>query len=143
MPDRPGALAGLLSTLAETDANVLDVVHTRVDPQPRLDEVDVPVQIETRGTRASRRGMARLRGVGYVVTPADRGEACIAVVTARAAVGTDEDDPLLLAALAGVGAEVVVVPWDDRSGSGRHTTSRLSGRRGTTRCDTTSSSTGR
>jgi hypothetical protein len=39
----------------------------------------------------------------------------IAVVTARAAVGTDEDDPLLLAALAGVGAEAVVVPWDDRS----------------------------
>ena len=37
------------------------------------------------------------------------------MVTARAAVGTDEDDPLLLAALACVGAEVVVVPWDDRS----------------------------
>lgn len=43
------------------------------------------------------------------------GLARIAVVTARAAVGTDEDDPILLAALAGVGAEASVVPWDDRS----------------------------
>jgi threonine dehydratase len=68
MPDRPGALAGLLSTLAETDANVLDVVHTRVDPRLRLDEVDVSVQIETRGTEHLDEVMARLRGVGYVVT---------------------------------------------------------------------------
>ena len=68
MPDRPGALAGLLATLAETDANVLDVVHTRVDPRLRLDEVDVSVQIETRGTEHLDEVMARLRGVGYVVT---------------------------------------------------------------------------
>ena len=68
MPDRPGALAGLLSTLAETDANVLDVVHTRVDPRLRLDEVDVSVQIETRGPEHLDEVMARLRGVGYVVT---------------------------------------------------------------------------
>jgi threonine dehydratase len=68
MPDRPGALAGLLSTLAETDANVLDVVHTRVDPRLRLDEVDVSVQIETRGTEHLDEVMARLRGVGYVIT---------------------------------------------------------------------------
>lgn len=39
----------------------------------------------------------------------------IAVVTARAAVGTDEDDPPLRAALAGAGAQAVVVSWDDRS----------------------------
>ncbi|MGB8994387.1 MAG: hypothetical protein WCC65_03640 [Pseudonocardiaceae bacterium] len=37
----------------------------------------------------------------------------IAIVTACAAVGTDEDEPLLLAALAEVGADVEVVAWDD------------------------------
>jgi glutathione synthase/RimK-type ligase-like ATP-grasp enzyme len=39
----------------------------------------------------------------------------VAVVTARAAVGTDEDDPILLDALAQAGALVDVVPWDDAS----------------------------
>lgn len=37
----------------------------------------------------------------------------IAIVTARAAVGTDEDEPLLLAALAAAGADVDVVAWDE------------------------------
>lgn len=37
----------------------------------------------------------------------------IAIVTARAAVGTDEDQLILLAALSAVGADAQVVPWDD------------------------------
>jgi hypothetical protein len=37
----------------------------------------------------------------------------IAVATARATVGTDEDKPLLLAALSAAGADVEVVAWDD------------------------------
>jgi hypothetical protein len=37
----------------------------------------------------------------------------IAIVTARAAVGTDEDEPLLLAALTAAGASADVVEWDD------------------------------
>jgi glutathione synthase/RimK-type ligase-like ATP-grasp enzyme len=39
-------------------------------------------------------------------------EVRIAVVTARAAVGIDEDDPILLAALVETGASADVVPWD-------------------------------
>jgi glutathione synthase/RimK-type ligase-like ATP-grasp enzyme len=39
----------------------------------------------------------------------------IAVVTARAAVGTDEDDPILLSALVETGAVADVLPWDEES----------------------------
>jgi glutathione synthase/RimK-type ligase-like ATP-grasp enzyme len=39
----------------------------------------------------------------------------IAIVTARAAMGTDEDEPLLRAALSEAGASTDVVAWDDES----------------------------
>ena len=68
MQDRPGALAGLLAALAETDVNVLDVAHTRTDPRLHLDEVDVLVQIETSGTEHLDEVISRLRDAGYVIT---------------------------------------------------------------------------
>ncbi|MFN2477890.1 MAG: hypothetical protein ABR615_01780 [Pseudonocardiaceae bacterium] len=40
----------------------------------------------------------------------------IAIVTARTAVGTDEDEPLLIAALSAAGADVEIVAWDDPVG---------------------------
>ncbi|HSN06358.1 MAG TPA: threonine ammonia-lyase [Candidatus Angelobacter sp.] len=49
MPDRPGSLAGLLAALAEADSNVVEVEHARIDPRLRLDEVEIEVQVETRG----------------------------------------------------------------------------------------------
>jgi len=49
LPDRPGALATLLTELAELGANVLDVVHARFTPYLRVDEVEVQLQVETRG----------------------------------------------------------------------------------------------
>lgn len=49
LPDRPGALATLLTELAELGANVLDVVHARFTPHLRVDEVEVQLQVETRG----------------------------------------------------------------------------------------------
>jgi threonine dehydratase len=49
VPDRPGSLAALLATLADADANVLEVEHARLDPRLSLDEVDIEVQLETRG----------------------------------------------------------------------------------------------
>ena len=117
MPDRPGTLAGLLASLAETDANVLDVAHVRTDPRLRIDEVDVAVQIETKGTEHLDEVMTGLREAGYtfrqgelvMLTPR------IAIVTARAAVGTDEDDPILLSALVETGALADVLPWDEES----------------------------
>jgi threonine dehydratase len=68
IPDRPGALARLLSELAETDANVLDVVHERTGARLHLDEVDVFVQVETRGREHADRVLGRLATAGYPVT---------------------------------------------------------------------------
>lgn len=50
VPDRPGSLASLLTTLAQAGANVLDVVHERTRSHLRVDEVDVRLVVETRGS---------------------------------------------------------------------------------------------
>jgi len=67
IPDRPGALARLLAELAETDANVLEVEHLRTNPRLHVDEVEVSIQLETRGRAHSDQVLARLRAAGYTV----------------------------------------------------------------------------
>ena len=65
IPDRPGELAKLLGELAASEANVLDVEHLRTGPKLHLDEVEVAVQLETRGPDHCASVLARLREVGY------------------------------------------------------------------------------
>jgi threonine dehydratase len=65
LPDRPGALASLLHELAEADANVLEVEHLRTNPRLHVDEVEVYVQLETRGGKHTDAVLARLRSAGY------------------------------------------------------------------------------
>jgi threonine dehydratase len=67
IPDLPGGLARLLGELAELDANVLDVVHERTSAHLHLDEVEVAMQVETRGAPHAERVLARLRECGYHV----------------------------------------------------------------------------
>ncbi len=67
VPDLPGGLAGLLGDLAEVQANVLEIVHERISPDLHLDEVQVQVQLETRGEAHAERVLARLRERGYRV----------------------------------------------------------------------------
>jgi threonine dehydratase len=68
IPDLPGGLATLLNELAGVEANVLDVVHERTSAHLHLDEVEVAVQVETRGTPHADRVLARLRECGYHVS---------------------------------------------------------------------------
>ena len=68
IPDLPGGLAKLLADLAELEANVLDVVHERTSAHLHLDEVEVAMQVETRGTQHAERVLARLRERGYRVS---------------------------------------------------------------------------
>ena len=49
VPDQPGSLARLLTDVKAVDANVLEVEHDRLDPGLAVDEVDIVVQMETRG----------------------------------------------------------------------------------------------
>ena len=65
IPDTPGSLARLLTLLGETDANVVEVEHVRTQPQLRLDEVEVALQMETRGPVHAAEVTQRLREAGY------------------------------------------------------------------------------
>jgi threonine dehydratase len=69
IPDRPGELAKLLGVLAGTSANVLDVEHQRTGRTLHLDEVEVELQLETRGGDHSDRVVAALVDNAYAVTP--------------------------------------------------------------------------
>ncbi|HEU4543273.1 MAG TPA: threonine ammonia-lyase [Jiangellaceae bacterium] len=68
IPDQPGALARLLAELAAVDANVLDVVHERTGARLHIDEVEVALQVETRGPEHCDRVLAKLRAAHYPVT---------------------------------------------------------------------------
>ncbi|GAA1579548.1 threonine ammonia-lyase [Streptomyces globosus] len=65
--DRPGALAGLLAVLSDTDANVLDVSHIRTDPRLGLTEVEVELHLETKGPEHCAAVARALHGAGYAV----------------------------------------------------------------------------
>ena len=67
MPDRPGALAALLREVADLGANVLDVTHERVTARLRVDEVEVLLQVETRGAAHCDEVVRQLRQAGYTL----------------------------------------------------------------------------
>ena len=69
IPDRPGELARMLAVLASTGGNVLDVEHHRTGRGLHLDEVEVWVQLETRGPEHSAGVSAALREAGYAASP--------------------------------------------------------------------------
>jgi threonine dehydratase len=66
--DQPGGLARLLNELAALEANVLDVVHERTSASLHVDEVEVAMQVETRGPAHAERVLSRLRECGYHVS---------------------------------------------------------------------------
>ncbi len=68
IPDVPGGLAGLLAEVSAAGANVLEVVHERTSPTLHVGEVEVLLQLETRGQEHSERLLARLRETGYRVS---------------------------------------------------------------------------
>ncbi len=68
IPDVPGGLAGLLVEVSDAGANVLEVVHERTSPTLHVGEVEVLLQLETRGQEHSERLLTRLRERGYRVT---------------------------------------------------------------------------
>ena len=65
IPDRPGGLAELLTELGAAGANVIEVSHARIDADLSLDEVEVRLQLETRGESHAELVLARLRERGY------------------------------------------------------------------------------
>lgn len=67
LPDVPGALNGLLTEIAAAQANIRTIGHDRTSSTLRLDEVEVRIECETRGTAHAEALIARLRELGYKV----------------------------------------------------------------------------
>jgi threonine dehydratase len=68
LPDQPGALATLLGAVAGLEANVLDVSHGRLAPGLFIDEVEVVLQVETRGPAHTEEVKAGLLAAGYAMS---------------------------------------------------------------------------
>ena len=71
LADVPGGLARLLTLIGDAGGNVIEVAHERISPSLLLDEVDVQLQLETRGEPHAEALLERLRAQGYTVL--DRG----------------------------------------------------------------------
>jgi threonine dehydratase len=69
IPDRPGSLAKLLVVLGQAGANLLDVEHQRTGKTLHLEEVEVEMQVETRGAEHSDELVLALTNEGYTVQP--------------------------------------------------------------------------
>jgi threonine dehydratase len=67
LPDHPGSLAGLLGDLADLGANVLEVSHERLTPNLHVEEVEVVMQVETRGPDHCEEVKAKLAASGYTL----------------------------------------------------------------------------
>ena len=65
VPDRPGALAGLLEQVAGTGANIVDVAHMREGVDLHVRETAVELVLETRGREHADAVLAALGDSGY------------------------------------------------------------------------------
>ncbi|MBX5470172.1 MAG: threonine ammonia-lyase [Thermoleophilaceae bacterium] len=67
VPDRPGALAGLLGVVAERGANVLGVEHLRDGMDLHVRETAIQLVLETRGREHGREVVAAVEAEGFSV----------------------------------------------------------------------------
>ena len=65
LPDRPGQLARTSAIVAEQNANVVEVLHTRHNSGLQISQVELELHIETRGPDHADRVLAALRAEGY------------------------------------------------------------------------------
>ena len=70
MPDRPGSLSMLLAEIASMDANVVDVSHLRTNPRLAVDEVEITIDLETRGAEQRDLLLKQLQEAGYRIVSA-------------------------------------------------------------------------
>ena len=63
--DTPGSLAQLLTLIGSLNANVVEVEHRRTGPHLGLQDVEVDLELETRGPAHAHDVLAGLRDAGY------------------------------------------------------------------------------
>ena len=67
VPDRPGALAGLLRVVADCGANVVDVEHLRDGIDLHVRETAIKLVLQTRGAESNRELLDAARAEGFSV----------------------------------------------------------------------------
>ncbi|MFB2556543.1 threonine ammonia-lyase [Herbiconiux liangxiaofengii] len=67
LPDRPGQLARTAELVAEANANVVEVQHTRHGKGLQISQVELELHIETRGPEHRDQVVAKLRDAGFEV----------------------------------------------------------------------------
>ena len=65
LPDRPGQLARIAELISEANANVVEVLHTRHNKDAIINDVEIELSLETRGTEHVQRVLSHLREAGY------------------------------------------------------------------------------
>jgi threonine dehydratase len=65
LPDRPGQLARVSALVAECNANVVEVLHTRHGGGLLISQVELELHIETRGPEHAEQVLERLRDEGF------------------------------------------------------------------------------
>jgi len=65
LPDRPGQLAKTSEIVAEQNANVVEVLHTRHGTGLQISQVELELHIETRGPEHAEQVLQALRDEGY------------------------------------------------------------------------------
>ncbi len=65
LPDRPGQLARTSEIVADANANVVEVLHTRHGTGLQISQVELELHIETRGPEHAEEVMEALRREGY------------------------------------------------------------------------------
>jgi threonine dehydratase len=69
VPDRPGELHKLLGLVADVGANVVGVDHHREGAQTHVTDVDIALQVETKGADHIAELTRRLADSGYRIDP--------------------------------------------------------------------------
>ena len=65
LPDRPGQLARIAEIIADANANVVEVLHTRHGYGLQISEVEIEIHMETRGAEHAELVLDHLRAAGY------------------------------------------------------------------------------
>ncbi len=68
IPDLPGHLEALLAAVAEHQANIATVSHSRTDPRLRVDECDVIVEVEVKGPEHAGELVTGLQARGFAIS---------------------------------------------------------------------------
>lgn len=67
LTDQPGSLAKLLTCVADLGSNIIQTSHTRMNPALAISEVDVEVELETRGFEHRELILAQIVAQGFEI----------------------------------------------------------------------------